>query len=172
MNTNQIPQKTGCRLERIQKVSANLRAFFLFCVVASVISGVVQIIFAFTFAFTSDQTKFVNWKLMYGLDGCKTLTWAVGAWFAYKLFFLYARGDLFSAESVRCIRRIGFVSILLGLERCLSAAAIALCQQRAALLTGVFPPLLYTVIPGFAIVVIAWIMDEGRKIQEEQALTV
>jgi len=31
---------------------------------------------------------------------------------------------------------------------------------------------LTTLIPGFLILFIAWIMDEGRKIQEEQELTV
>jgi hypothetical protein len=178
VNANEISPKAGSRLNRIKKVSANLRAFFHFCAVVGGISGVLQIIIRLIFHQPMLHQTNVDYK--YGLEGCITLTWAVGAWFAYKLFFLYAHGELFSAEIVHCIRRIGFVSILLGLERFVSGLAFGVSSHSMVglpmLYLAVLPvlslPLLSSVIPGFSIVVIAWIMDEGRKIQEEQELTV
>jgi hypothetical protein len=176
MNANEISPKANPRLERIQKVSANLRAFFHFCAVVGTIAGVWQIISEpLELIFHQPILHQANVDNKFGLEGCITLTWAVGAWFAYKLFFLYARDDLFSAEIVRCIRRIGIVGILLGLERffsAFSAVAFTVGSLYLAVLPVLFLPLLSSVIPGFAIVVIAWIMDEGRKIQEEQELTV
>jgi hypothetical protein len=40
------------------------------------------------------------------------------------------------------------------------------------LFIGGFLELFLSLLPGFVIIFIAWIMDEGRKIQEEQELTV
>jgi hypothetical protein len=181
MNANEISPKTNPRMDRIKKVSANLRAFFHFCAVMGGIVGVLQIISVpIELIFHQTICPQTNIDNKFGLGGCITLTWAAGSWFAYKLFFLYARGDLFSAEIVRCIRRIGFVSILLGVERFFSGVALGISSHSPVglpmLYLAVLPvlslPLLSSVIPGFAIVVIAWIMDEGRKIQEEQELTV
>ena len=182
MNANEISPKTNPRMDRIKKVSANLRDFFHFSAVVTGISGVLQILSGLIY----HQTLFglivfhlfpiVPNKFGFGLIGCitcfLTFAWAAGAWFAYKLFFLYARGDLFSAEIVRCIRRIGFVSILLGIGKCFPLAALMVSDHNWAVLPGLLLPSLSGIIPGFAIVVIAWIMDEGRKIQEEQELTV
>jgi hypothetical protein len=181
MNANDISSKVNPRMERIKKVSANLRAFFHFSAVVCGIVGVLQIISELiNLIFHQAIFPQTNVDDKFSLGGCITLTWAVGAWFAYKLFFLYARGELFSAEIVRCIRRIGFVGILLGVERFFSGVAFGVSSHSLAglpmLYLAVLPvlllPLLSSVIPGFAIVVIAWIMDEGRKIQEEQELTV
>jgi hypothetical protein len=181
MNANENSPKASPRLNRIKKVSANLRAFFHFCAVVGAIAGVWQIVSEpLELIFHQPILHQTNVGNKFGLEGCITLTWAVGAWFAYRLFFLYARGDLFSAEIVRCIRRIGFVGILLGLERFFLDVAFGVSSHSLArlpmlYLAGLpvfFLLLLSSVIPGFAIVVIAWIMDEARKNQEEQELTI
>ncbi len=93
--------------------------------------------------------------------GVKTgLAFAAGG-VLFALFGLYRRGILFSARNVLYIRFFGYYLIL---------NAVVDYQIQAALrdvnwsTTPIFV--------GFLIIFIAWIMDEGRKIQEEQALTV
>lgn len=79
----------------------------------------------------------------------------------FALFGLYRRGILFSARNVLYIRFQGYYLIL---------NFIVDYQMQGALYDMVVSttPLFL----GFLIIFIAWIMDEGRKIQEEQELTV
>jgi hypothetical protein len=109
-----------------------------------------------------------------GLAAGTDLVMVAFAWFCCKLFGLYARGSLFTAEVVDCIRRIGglffFVTLAVFLCRWLlphpanSPPWLELVNSIFNVVVGWFS--------GFLILFIAWIMDEGRKIQEEQALTV
>jgi hypothetical protein len=117
-------------------------------------------------------------------------------WFWYwklaRLFRLYERGRIFAVETIGCIKTLGLVCIigwlvgsacqLLSKASQHSPAALPVNAKvisvRHFIFTGFFSfdfgtginfgPFLIGVI----IVLIAWIMDEGRKIQEEQALTV
>ena len=109
--------------------------------------------------------------------------YAVEFWLAYKLFFYYAQGDLFTPKVVRYMRWIGITSILVGIW--------SICHELSASVNGgylkyvpasgaeiiswfqqIFYQLVFNFVPGFVIIFAAWIMDEGRKIQEEQELTV
>ena len=78
-----------------------------------------------------------------------------------RLFRLYARGTLFSAKNVTCIRFLGWWLII---DWLIDYQMQGLLKDMALSSTPVFI--------GFLIIFIAWIMDEGRKIQEEQELTV
>ena len=78
-----------------------------------------------------------------------------------RLFWLYSRGILFSDKNITCFRVQGYVLIIncfidLELQRWVHASEVSLTP----------------VLMGFLIIFVAWIMDEGRKIQEEQELTV
>ena len=77
------------------------------------------------------------------------------------LFWLYERGILFAAKNVNCIRFFGYVLILEWVVDYLSLGAV---HDRNISTMPIFA--------GLLIIFIAWIMDEGRKIQEEQELTV
>jgi len=79
----------------------------------------------------------------------------------YNLFRLYERGILFSARNVRYIRFLGWYLmidwvVIYQLESLSHAMDLSFTQPFI----------------GLMIIFVAWIMDEGRKIQEEQALTV
>lgn len=78
-----------------------------------------------------------------------------------RLFRLYGRGILFSAQNVFCIRFIGYWLLL---DFTTVYQMQATLHDMALSTTPVFV--------GLLIIFIAWIMDEGRKIQEEQELTV
>ena len=180
MNANGISSKVNFRIERIQKFSATLRTFFFVTAVLITFGSLGRIIF--DLIFHTPDAAYAIW------DGGVDFTWAVGFWFAYKLFSVYAQGGLFSKEIVRFIRRIGYVSILLGIEHSFFFMLGVEGPYLAVLhFLGIayFPfsfglasmmwfglELFFRVIPGFSIICIAWIMDEGRKIREEQELTV
>jgi hypothetical protein len=180
MNTNEISPKENPRFRRIQKVSMALRTFFLFAALLAGLSGAVEIIYGLVSHQVNPATKSVAiWVGV--IMGVINLVWAVCLWFAYRLFRFYACGELFSSGIVRCLRRIGTMSILIGILSCISGviqfAIWAKFGPMPLHFWSATVPLLilnsfYKIIPGIAIICIAWIMDEGRKIQEEQELTV
>ena len=92
------------------------------------------------------------------------LTLTFGAWFCHKLFQQYARGNLFTKEVVRYINNIGTFYVFAVFEE--QHLENHLHFQFS---TGDSPLPMFA---GFLIIFISWIMDEGRKIQEEQELTV
>ena len=79
----------------------------------------------------------------------------------FALFGLYRRGILFSARNVLYIRFQGYYLIL---GFIVDYQIQGIIHDMALSATPLFM--------GFLIIFIAWIMDEGRKIQEEQELTV
>jgi hypothetical protein len=79
----------------------------------------------------------------------------------FALFGLYRRGILFSARNVSLIRFQGQYLIL---GYIVDGAIQSLLRDVNVSMTPVFV--------GLLIIFVAWIMDEGRKIQEEQELTV
>ena len=116
-------------------------------------------------------TFYVNSGVIY-------LIWAVGLWLCGNLFMYYSLGDLFSARIVSCIRQIGWVGILKavigGISKFLLLSSIP-SPPSETLAKGVPLSLLTTLfdlLPGVALLCVAWVMEEGRKIKEEQELTV
>jgi hypothetical protein len=94
-----------------------------------------------------------------------------GIGFFYRLFSNLEKGQIFSPDNVRCIRNIGWWLVIMpllavGFELSkLSWAAVAPSMIDVSNVPDGF-------LKGFFVIFVAWIMDEGRKIQEEQELTV
>jgi len=92
--------------------------------------------------------------------------------FFYRLFSNLEKGILFGRDNVRCIRCIGWWMVItpfLGLG--FAVTKLIWSTEAPGMIDAsiVFPNSLFE---GFFVIFIAWIMDEGRKIQEEQELTV
>jgi Protein of unknown function (DUF2975) len=94
-----------------------------------------------------------------------------GIWFFYKLFSNVEHGIFFGRENVRYIRNIGwwlvivpFLSIVFETSKVIWATDAPVNVDLSNLPNDL--------LKGFFVIFIAWIMDEGRKIQEEQELTV
>jgi len=82
-------------------------------------------------------------------------------WVMFSLFGLYRQGILFSAKNVRHIRSLGYFLIgNWGLEDQIQTALRDVQLSTTPIFIGLL------------IIFVSWIMDEGRKIQEEQELTV
>lgn len=99
--------------------------------------------------------------------------------FLAKLFRLYEQLEIFSRENVQCLRRLGF-TLLIGqavysfVYFPLISLALTISNppgQRHISITVGDQQLAMAAI-GLAIILISWIMEEGRKLQEEQAATV
>ena len=94
-----------------------------------------------------------------------------GIGFFYRLFANLEKGIIFGAENVRCVRNIGwwlvavpFLSMSFEVTKFIWAVPTDCTVDLFNLPTDLMK--------GFFVIFIAWIMDEGRKIQEEQELTV
>jgi len=79
----------------------------------------------------------------------------------FSLFGLYQRGVLYSAKNIQHIRSLGYFLIgNWGLDSQLQSSVRDVQLSTTPIFIGLL------------IIFVSWIMDEGRKIQEEQALTV
>ena len=171
MNTNDISPKANVRMNRIQKIGAFLRTIFFIAALLFWILGAIYIVTSILNPSNFSET----FRFLF-------FAYAVECVLAYKLFSLYARGDLFAANAVRYIRWIGIITFVMGVEgfidkffRLLGTDYFVGCfsvKGIFSLLIGIPIELFSYLVPGFVIIFIAWIMDEGRKIQEEQELTV
>jgi len=94
---------------------------------------------------------------------------ATFVWLLYRLFGLYSQGVLFGEANVRYIKRLGYWMI----AAWVISMPIQLLQLLQATAERTFK---FTVdgyfLGGVLVLLLAWIMEEGRKLQDEQSLTV
>jgi Protein of unknown function (DUF2975) len=175
MNADEISSKTSPRSNQIQKISRILKVcvlvYFLvpLCLVAvnfkslHIASGMVSI-FNHPYASVSDIPA-----PMYVLGAIAMGIYLLGTISFCRLLTLYEKNVIFSAANILEIKRLGACLAGYGI---LAVAANAIYADGITLLTLLDFVSSPWIVGGGAINLIAWIMDEGRKIQEEQALTV
>lgn len=98
--------------------------------------------------------------------------------FLSRLFGLYAEGHIFTEASVGYIRRIGY-TLLIGqglhpVHQALLTLALTFKNPvgQRMIQIGFGSANLSEIIMAIMIIVVAWIMDEGRRLSEEQALVI
>ncbi len=95
-----------------------------------------------------------------------------------KLFGLYERLEFFSKESVTCIRKLGFCLLIGQLVYPFYLALLSLALTISnppgqRMISAAFgTEQLNLVVIATIIILISWVMNEGRKLQEEQAATI
>jgi hypothetical protein len=96
-----------------------------------------------------------------------------------ELFGLYGKGQVFAVESVRCFSRMGRHLLVLAIydivfSMPLSSLVLTLDNPpgKRLLSFGFSSDDIPVLATGIALVVIAWAMDEGRKLQQEADLVV
>lgn len=94
----------------------------------------------------------------------------VGLGILYYLFGLYRRGLIFTSANVRCYRWIG-LWLLTGwlLANLFQLLKLFAAPDGAMVLTFTLDEYFFG---GIQVLMVAWIMDEGRALREEQALTI
>jgi Protein of unknown function (DUF2975) len=168
MNANEISPKANVRMNRIQKVSGIFRTIFLtIALVSCAVAG-----FSLIPLLTLHDTHKFTFILSAGVE----FACAACAWFCYKLFNLYSQGDLFTPQAVGYIRRIGYTYFLMAVisffVQIVTEKIAFIPKPHHVELSGLLMQFAISSFPAFLIIFVAWIMDEGRKIQEEQELTV
>lgn len=100
------------------------------------------------------------------------------AWCLARLFGLYSQGLIFTADNVALIRRVG-VAMLVGqalspVQQALLALVLTINNPpgQHMIAFGLGSANVVEVVTGVVIIIVAWVMDEGRKLREEQELVV
>jgi len=190
---NELPSKRNPRLNRIRLVSRIAKYISLIFLIWSVGFSCFSIAFTHAPAIKSNEWRTIPVILFTFVLWC----WY---WELSRLFHFYERGLIFAADSIRCIKILGLLWVigwmLLGpLNSFLRHAPTSQTQPAVSsgnASNGNSPRIIAVrkfrmgffsfnfgtnfdfgrLLEGVTIILIAWIMDEGRKIQEEQELTV
>jgi hypothetical protein len=170
MNANEFPPQAGTRLRRIKMASRILRL----AIGVSLALGTpytVAFYFGWLPPFPGEKILVSPNQLYASPHEMPETVWALGlvrlglsvfcGVVLYHLFRLYERGILFSAKNVRDIRFLGYYLII---DWVVIYQLESLSHRMALSFNQPFI--------GLMVIFVAWIMDEGRKIQEEQDLTV
>lgn len=182
MNANDASLKANPRLNRIQKISRILKV----CVLFYLLFRLCFLVFTFKsihlpsgMLSVSAFDVTITGPPVWNVDLPLALSWAasaviylLGVISFYRLLCLYEKGIFFSAVNVSEMKRLGSYMAVYAILAAASDAIFTIILTRGLrwmLLMEAFSP---WILVGGAIYIIAWIMDEGRKIQEEQALTV
>ncbi len=89
----------------------------------------------------------------------------------YRLFKLYEQGEIFGEDNVRHFAAIGKAMMMWFLVRVLINLSMFAHAEYAEMKLN-FNLSISSLIIGIAIILISKVMDEGRKIREEQELTI
>jgi hypothetical protein len=192
MNANEMtPNGKNARLNRIKNVSR---------IVRYVVLGFLALTIGYWlyFLYAGVSSKFYPFLRQALVAAPLQLILCLWYWTLAKLFQLYGRGSIFSKEAIRRIKTLGILCVVNwlllafvhicelispkpsivphvvnGIGSNLARQAVASERSNMAFFTFSVEDInVGLLLTGFIIVIIAWIMDEGRKIQEEQELTV
>jgi hypothetical protein len=182
MKPKEISPETSPRMNRIKVVSRIFRVLIGILVVMmtfmSALFFLASVKYALSYAlgsgqpmlntlhiaFSSHQTYTSPFNVPLPVFLIGALQLVLGGWgliLLNRLFLLYERGDFFKTGNIRCIKFLGLIVVGIWLTQTILEL---MAHQNNIEASG----LVY----GILVVFIAWIMDEGRKIQEEQELTV
>ena len=178
MNTNEIsPNENNFRLNRIKRVSKYFRLFtqyglpmmFLGAIFYHLIGGPHHAKLDLS---QVDKGVFLLKSMFFLLWGIFSLVVIVVCyWKSVKLFGFFEQGFLFTTETARCLKAIGFTN-LLGI---LCVLGMYLCDPFPNKTWPHTDPIfdIYTaVFYGTFLIFLGWLFDEAQKMREEQELTV
>lgn len=95
-----------------------------------------------------------------------------------SLFGLYLEGKVFTAENVRCFWKVGKALLFWAVASILYTPASTVLVSSSnppgqrMISVGVSGAEIMAALLGGAILVVSWVMDEGRKLDEDQSLTI
>jgi hypothetical protein len=189
MNANEKTSNAGARPNRIKIVSRIVKYAILALFVFSI--GIFLLVSFPTWTLATLKSH----PVWFGLVSLPQIVLWVWYWKLARLFDYYERGLIFTSKTIRCIKTLGILCVLdwmlINIRYFISdhhsmpnpsvaaaphifvGALTPLESFRAGFFSFSIGPINFgLLLAGVIIVIIAWIMDEGRKIQEEQELTV
>lgn len=168
MNANENPCASDPRLKRIKYMSRFLKGLmfgYLLAISILITCGTVMTEPGSLPAWPSTSMERLYQGLFYSLTLLAFIAF-------YRLLSFYEQGRIFSAGNSSQIRRLGWLSMAFALLHACSPIFLPLngvFTVLAASLNFFLSPWFFL---GCFIIIVTWIMDEGRKMQEEQSLTV
>lgn len=172
-DTSKISSKGGSRLDRIRQISKCVRLILQFGIPLWVIFylTVFSLLPSYGiktpfFSIQASKAHAHDTSAIFPIYGALLLIVFL-FWYrtVIRLFGFFEKGVLFTAETVRCIQLLGGIYI----------ARFFLALAVKFLLPGeewVGAGMNNSLFIGFFMIFIGWLIDEARKIQEEQELTV
>src|SRR5450631_4020239 len=174
MNANEISPKFNVRMNRIKKVIAVIRFLISSAVILGVVFGLffladlfgysvfgtgVKISFSPLLTYTS---PFKIPVIVLVLGFVRAGLFFAGVLVLFWLLDLFEAGKFFAAQNVQHIKLLGF--LVIG-DWVVTKILDTFAGSGVEISFG-------QLVVGLLVILISWIMDEGRKIQEEQELTV
>jgi uncharacterized membrane protein HdeD (DUF308 family) len=173
MNANENSPQVNPRLKRIQMVVRVIRAIIGLIVVFSAI--VIPINLALFMGWIGYQSGIhvsfshfhtYSWPFKIPAPVLALVLVRLGLFFAgafvlNRLLRLYATGKFFTGQNVGYIKWLGWIVL-----------SDWVVEKLLDAVENGFDPNPMKLVVGLLVILLAWIMDEGRKIQEEQELTV
>ena len=187
--------ETEEKLAKVRRYSASLAKLFVFFQVIVVIGALISTALLLTANSPNSTLVFVDTAFqgdeitlpvrLVTLTGM-LLVFAIGLKLLYhlkSLFGLFAEGEIFTADTVSHIRRIGisiFLFLAVWLYAILAKVLLLTMGQSGQVAEGIDATIGFGLkydtflmaIGGIIIIVISWIMDVGRELREEHDLTV
>ena len=119
----------------------------------------------------------IGWSPFLFLVLPRVLVFLMVVYQVLRLFGFYQQGSIFGFRQVLCLRRIGNLIVLWSL---MLLTWPMLVGTLVKLFTGSYEgywfsagwDALFYLIAGMALIVMAWVMDEGLQVQTEQELTI
>ena len=186
MNANENSPGANARLQRIKNVSRIVRYAVLGCLVLAVGNSLFGLLWMLAPTWSA---RSLAHTLQITLALAVLCYWY---WNLAELFHCYERGLIFATETTRRIQTLGILCVINWLLLSVSNVFgriyppppppalpphVTVTVVESSFRIGFFNFSIAgfnggLLLAGIIIVIIAWIMDEGRKIQEEQELTV
>lgn len=175
MKTSNSSQTANVRIDRIKLVSRVFMAVFFAAMLANGFFALCEIyLWLFHGRVVNDQAAPVFASQYRALENAfplaTTITLGLGSWFAFRLFALFGRGQIFTPRNISTAKWITGVYFLILIESLLFRRFVN--RDYAVHEAPLWIEVTLMACLGILILFMAWIIDEGRKIQEEQALTV
>jgi len=123
-----------------------------------------------------DETQISGMSLLLvlALGSVKPIVYIIAFWFLYKLLGLYREGIIFTAENVAAIRKIGWTvaSIdVVGMIQTLVTGPVLTLLEISSRYLAARLEVGYLII-GLFVVLIAYVMDMGRELKEQDNLVI
>ena len=99
-------------------------------------------------------------------------------WTLSRVFNFYSEGKIFVAATIACYTRLGWLFIAAAPAKIIAQAALSVLltlnnpQGRRSFTIGMGSDEIFSIITGGIILVLAFVMREARRLEEEQQLTI
>ena len=173
-------------VERIQRVSGRFRLFFVvlvFCIPLldalywlffnSLSHALIEIPFM-----VSQELSFPTRTLAFLVSLLPVGIVTFGVYTLARLFALYEKAVIFSAENVKHFRTLGYTLLLWVIARLIYLPLLSITLSfnnppgQRIVAAGFELVDVTALITGAVVLLISWVMDEGRKLEDEQAYTI